>query len=66
MCYSSCEGWRNYRKDRARESNETRPETRSDEAPEPQVQAEESRMWAYLAQWEKDAAEKPDRISENV
>jgi hypothetical protein len=56
MCYSSCEGWRNYRKDRARESNETRPETRPDEAPEPQVQAEESRMWAYLAQWEKDAA----------
>lgn len=65
MCYSSCEGWRSYRKDRARESEDSQ-ETRPDKAPEPQVQTEESRMWAYLAQWEKDAAEKPDRISESV
>jgi hypothetical protein len=64
MCYSSCEGW-NYRKDRARKSDD-RQETRPDEVPEPQVQAEESRMWAYLAQLEKNAADQPDRISEKV
>lgn len=65
MCYSSCEGWQYYKKDRARET-EGRRETRPDEVPEPQVQAEESRMWAYLAQLEKSAADKPDRISERV
>ena len=64
MCYSSCEGW-NYRKDRARKSSE-RTETKPDEVPEPQVQAEESRMWAYLARLEKNAADQPDRISEKV
>ena len=66
MCYSSCEGWRNYRKDRARESNETRPETRPDEAPEPQVQAEESTLWAYLAQLEESTSQAPDPVRENV
>lgn len=65
MCYSSCEGWQNYRKDAAREAEE-RGETGSQEAPEPQVQAEESRMWAYLARLQESADMKPDRISERV
>jgi hypothetical protein len=64
MCYSSCEGWRNYKEDRAREAEGHRT-TSPDEAPEPQVQAEESKMWAYLAKLEQSAAE-PDRISEGV
>lgn len=65
MCYSSCEGWRNYKKDNAREA-QGRRESSPDEAPEPQVQAEESKMWAYLAKLEQSAAERPDRISERV
>lgn len=63
MCYSSCAGWRNYRKEAAREA-EDRPETRPAETSEPQVQAEESRMWAYLARLE-ETAEK-DRVRENA
>ncbi|MFE4544013.1 hypothetical protein [Arthrobacter sp. NPDC056727] len=63
MCYSSCEGWRNYRKEAAREA-EGHPEARPAETPEPTVQAEESRMWAYLARLQ-ETAEK-DRIRENA
>ena len=63
MCYSSCEGWRNYRKEAAREA-EGRPESKPAGTPDPQVQAEESRMWAYLARLQ-EAAEK-DRIRENA
>jgi hypothetical protein len=65
MCYSSCEGWRNYKKDAAREA-EGRRETMPTDVPEPQVQAEESRMWAYLAQLEESTIREPDRVSENV
>jgi hypothetical protein len=65
MCYSSYEGWRYYRKDAAQEAEE-RAETGPKEAPEPQVQAEESRMWAYIAKLEERAGMKPDRISEKV
>jgi hypothetical protein len=65
MCYSSCEGWQYYRKDAAKEA-EQRGETGSNEVPEPQVQAEESRMWAYIAKFEERAEMKPDRISEKV
>ena len=63
MCYSWCEGWRIYRKEAAREA-EGRPESKPAETPDPQVQAEESRMWAYLARLQ-EAAEK-DRIRENA
>ncbi|MFC7849499.1 hypothetical protein ACFUTU_13595 [Arthrobacter sp. NPDC057388] len=63
MCYSSCEGWRNYRKEAAREA-EGRREAKPAETTESQVQAEESRMWAYLARLE-EAAEK-DRVRENA
>jgi hypothetical protein len=62
MCYSSCEGWRNYNKDAAREA-EGRRETMPKDVPEPQVQAEESRMWAYLAQLEESTIQEPDRVS---
>ncbi|RAM36354.1 hypothetical protein ACHMXB_06675 [Arthrobacter sp. UC242_113] len=65
MCYSSCEGWRNYRKEAAKEA-EGRPEARPAETPEPQVQAEESRMWAYLARLEETADRDRDRIRENA
>ncbi|MDQ0634076.1 hypothetical protein QFZ40_001985 [Arthrobacter pascens] len=65
MCYSSCEGWQNYRKDAAREAEERR-ETGSRETREPQVQAEESRMWAYIAQLEERAEMEADRIREKV
>jgi hypothetical protein len=61
MCYSSCEGWRNYRKEAAREAESGR-ETLPDEAPEPQVQADESKMWAYLAQLEESTDREPERI----
>lgn len=61
MCYSSCEGWRSYRKDHSRET-EDRQETRPDQAPEPQAQTEESRMWAYLARMEKSAADISERV----
>ncbi|APX03897.1 hypothetical protein [Arthrobacter sp. QXT-31] len=63
MCYSSCEGWRNYRKEAARKAK-GRPESKPAGTPDPQVQAEESRMWAYLARLQ-EAAEK-DRIRENA
>ncbi|MCU1533245.1 MAG: hypothetical protein JWO49_2816 [Arthrobacter sp.] len=66
MCYSSCEGWRNYKKDAAREETETRPETAPDEAPEPQVQAEESKMWSYLAQLDESTVREPDPVRQNV
>ncbi|MBT2533833.1 hypothetical protein J7E83_17215 [Arthrobacter sp. ISL-48] len=65
MCYSSSEGWHYYRKDAVQEAEE-RGETGAKEAPEPQVQAEESRMWAYIAKLEESADLKPDRISEKV
>jgi hypothetical protein len=65
MCYSSCEGWQYYKKDHAREA-EGRRETSPDVAPEPQVQAEESKMWADLAKLEQSAVEQPDRVSEGV
>ncbi|XAS69099.1 hypothetical protein V3C33_07540 [Micrococcaceae bacterium Sec5.7] len=65
MCYSSCEGWQNYRKDAAREA-EGHGDTSSKETPEPQVQTEEARMWTYIAQLEEGAALEPDRISEKV
>jgi hypothetical protein len=65
MCYSSCEGWQNYRKDARREAEE-RGETGSREAPEPQVQAEESRMWAYIAELEEQAQMEADRDREKV
>jgi hypothetical protein len=65
MCYSSCEGWRSYRKEAAKEA-EARPEARPAETPEPQVQAEESRMWAYFARLEETADRERDRIRENA
>jgi hypothetical protein len=65
MCYSSCEGWQNYRKDAAREAEE-RGETRSRETRETEVKAEESRMWAYIAQLEERAEMEADRIREKV
>ncbi|HEY8702625.1 MAG TPA: hypothetical protein VIM08_16930 [Arthrobacter sp.] len=65
MCYSSCEGWQNYRKDAARKAEE-RGHTGSPEAPEPQVQADESRMWTYIAQLEETAEAEAGRMSEMV
>jgi hypothetical protein len=65
MCYSSCEGWQYYRKGAAQEAEE-HGEAGPKEAPEPQVQAEESRMWAYIAKLEERAEMEPDRISEKV
>ncbi|MCU1519940.1 MAG: hypothetical protein JWN19_325 [Arthrobacter sp.] len=72
MCYSSCEGWRSYKKDATREKDasreetELRPEAVPEEAPEPQVQAEESKLWAYLAQLEESTTQEPDPVRENV
>jgi hypothetical protein len=66
MCYSSCEGWRSSKKDATREETELRPETVPEEATEPQVQAEESKLWAYLAQLEESTVQEPDPVRENV
>lgn len=68
MCYSSREdfGW-GTKKDAVRKPEGLR-ETTPAEHPEPRVQAEESKLWAFLARRREHQAPKPmaDRIHEKI
>lgn len=68
MCYSSQKdfGW-DTTKD-AEPVPEARTETAPVQRPEPRIESEESRLWAFLAHQKEYQAQKPmrDRIDEKV
>ncbi|WP_104141209.1 hypothetical protein [Arthrobacter sp. ZGTC131] len=68
MCYSSREdfGW-GTKKDATRKPEERR-DTAPAETPEPRAQADEAKLWAFLARRREHMAPKPmtDRVHEKV